>query len=142
MNSLTFVVYGLPAPQGSKRHMGNGILVESSKAVRPWRTDCKHAALACIPHDWDPSLPMSISVVFRFKRPAHHIIKSGLSSTAPQHNTSGRHGDLSKLVRSTEDALTGVVYDDDRQIVTLAASKRYCVGDEPQGAVITITPIP
>ena len=141
MNSLTFVVYGLPAPQGSKRHMGNGILVESSKAVRPWRTDCKHAALACIPHDWDPSLPMSVSVVFRFKRPAGQIGKKGLKPSAPAHNTSGRHGDLSKLVRSTEDALTGVVYDDDRQIVTLAASKRYCVGDEPQGAVITVTPL-
>ena len=139
MNSLTFVVYGLPAPQGSKRHMGNGILVESSKAVRPWRTDCKHAALACIPHDWDPSLPMSVSIVFRFKRAKAHIGKKGLKPSAPAHNTSGRHGDLSKLVRSTEDALTGVVYDDDRQIVTLAASKRYCVGDEPQGAVITIT---
>ena len=141
MNSLTFVVYGLPAAQGSKRHLGRGILVESSKAVRPWRTDCKHAALACIPHDRDPSLPMSVSVVFRFKRPAGQIGKKGLKPSAPAHNTSGRHGDLSKLVRSTEDALTGVVYDDDRQIVTLAASKRYCVGDEPQGAVITVTPL-
>ena len=121
--------------------MGNGILVESSKAVRPWRTDCKHAALACIPHDWDPSLPMSVSVVFRFKRPAGQIGKKGLKPSAPAHNTSGRHGDLSKLVRSTEDALTGVVYDDDRQIVTLAASKRYCAGDEPQGAIITVTPL-
>jgi crossover junction endodeoxyribonuclease RusA len=141
MNSLTFVVYGLPAPQGSKKSLGNGILVESSKAVTPWRTDCKHAALACIPHDWDPSLPMAVSVVFRFKRPQTHIGKKGVKPSAPEHNTSGRHGDLSKLVRSTEDALTGVVYDDDRQIVTLAASKRYCTTDEPQGAIITITPI-
>ena len=141
MNSLTFVVYGLAAPQGSKRHMGNGILVESSKAVRPWRQDVKHAALACIPPDWDPSLPMALSVVFRFKRAKAHIGKKGVLPSAPEHNTSGRHGDLSKLVRSTEDALTGVVYDDDRQIVTLTASKRYCVGDEPQGAVITVTPL-
>ena len=84
---------------------------------------------------------MSVSVVFRFKRPAGQIGKKGLKPSAPAHNTSGRHGDLSKLVRSTEDALTGVVYDDDRQIVTLAASKRYCTTDEPQGAIITITPI-
>jgi hypothetical protein len=60
-NSLTFVVYGLPAPQGSKRSLGNGILVESSKAVRPWRQDVKHAALACIPPGWDTTLPMSLS---------------------------------------------------------------------------------
>ena len=141
MNSLTFVVYGLPAPQGSKRHMGNGILVESSKAVRPWRQDVKHAALACLPHDWNPSLPMAVSVVFRFKRPAHHIIKSGLSSTAPQHCTSARKGDVDKLLRSTFDAITDVAWNDDRQVVTVNASKRYCTTDEPQGAVITITPL-
>jgi hypothetical protein len=35
--------------------------------------------------------------------------------------------------------MTGIVYDDDRQIVTANASKRYCIGDEPQGAVITVT---
>ena len=121
--------------------MGNGLMVESSKAVKPWRQDVKHAALACVPHDWDTTRPMAISIVFRFKRPATHIGKKGVKPSAPQHNTSGRNGDLSKLVRSTEDALTGVTYDDDRQIVTMNVSKRYCVGDEPQGALITITPL-
>jgi len=140
-NSLTFVVFGLPAPQGSKRHMGNGIMVESSKAVSPWRQDVKHAAIACIPHDWNTASPMVLSVVFRFKRPAGQIGKKGVKPSAPAHCTSGRNGDLSKLVRSTEDALTGVAYDDDRQIVTVSAQKRYCTADEPQGAIITLTPL-
>ena len=139
--TITFVAYGYPAPQGSKRHLGRGILVESSLHVKPWRQDVKHAALACVPHDWDTTRPMAISIVFRFKRPATHIGKKGVKPSAPEHNTSGRNGDLSKLVRSTEDALTGVTYDDDRQIVTMNVSKRYCVGDEPQGALITITPL-
>jgi crossover junction endodeoxyribonuclease RusA len=141
MNSLTFVVYGLAAPQGSKRHMGNGILVESSKAVRPWRQDVKHAALACIPHDWDPSLPMALSIVFRFKRPQAHIGKKGLKPSAPQHCTTARAGDVDKLLRSTFDSLTGVAFDDDRQVISVNASKRYTTADEPQGAIITITPI-
>jgi crossover junction endodeoxyribonuclease RusA len=141
MNSLTFVVFGLPAPQGSKRHMGNGILVESSKAVTPWRTDCKHAALACLPHDWDPSLPMAVSVVFRFKRPAGQIGKKGVKPSPPAHLTSAKAGDVDKLLRSTFDSLTGVAFDDDRQVVSVNASKRYCTTDEPQGAIITITPV-
>ena len=29
----------LPAPQGSKKHVGRGILVESSTKVKPWRQD-------------------------------------------------------------------------------------------------------
>ncbi len=139
--SLTFNVFGLPAPQGSKRHLGNGVLIESSQAVKPWRTDVKHAALDCIPDGWDTALPMAMSIVFRFKRPSSHVGKRGLRPSAPAHCTSGRNGDLSKLVRSTEDALTGVIYDDDRQIVSLTVSKRYCVGGERQGALITATPL-
>jgi crossover junction endodeoxyribonuclease RusA len=141
MNAFTFVVYGLPAPQGSKRHMGNGIMVESSKAVKPWRVDVKHAALACKPHDWDTALPVSVSIVFRFKRPATHIGKKGVKPSAPEHCTSARNGDIEKLVRSTHDALIGVAFDDDRQVVSLSASKRYCTTDEPQGATITIIPL-
>ena len=141
INALTFVVCGLPGPQGSKRHVGRGILVESSKAVAPWRQDVKHAALACIPHDWDPSLPMGLSVTFRFKRPQTHIGKKGLKPSAPQHCTSARAGDVDKLLRSTFDSLTGVAFDDDRQVISVNASKRYTTADEPQGAIITITPI-
>ena len=140
MNSLTFVVYGLAAPQGSKRHVGNGRMIESSKAVSPWRQDVKHAALACLPPDWNPSLPMALSVVFRFKRPQTHIGKKGLKPSAPQHCTSARAGDIDKLQRSLLDGLTGVLYDDDRQVVSITAHKRYTVGDEPQGALITLMP--
>jgi crossover junction endodeoxyribonuclease RusA len=84
---------------------------------------------------------MAISIVFRFKRPATHIGKKGVKPSAPEHNTSARAGDIDKLQRSTLDALTGVAYDDDRQVVTMNASKRFCVGDEPQGALITISPL-
>lgn len=139
MSTFTFVVYGLAAAQGSKRHLGNGILVESSKAVRPWRQDVKHAALAILPALWDRSQPVSLSVVFRFKRPAAHFGKKGIKPSAPQHNTSARCGDIDKLLRSTLDALTGVAYDDDRQVVSVNVTKRYTCGDEPQGALITVT---
>lgn len=37
MTGLAFTVIGTPAPQGSKRHVGGGRMVESSKAVAPWR---------------------------------------------------------------------------------------------------------
>jgi crossover junction endodeoxyribonuclease RusA len=84
---------------------------------------------------------MALSVVFRFKRPAGQIGKRGIKPSAPPHLTSARAGDLDKILRSTFDSLTGVAFDDDRQVVSVNASKRYCTQDEPQGAVITITPI-
>lgn len=119
--------------------MGNGAMVESSKYVMPWRQDVKYAAIAAKPADWDTAPAMSLSVIFRFTRPASHYATKGLSSTAPQHCTSARKGDLDKLLRSTNDALTGVLFDDDRQIVSLTATKRYCTESEQQGAVITLT---
>jgi crossover junction endodeoxyribonuclease RusA len=138
-DSITFVVCGLPAPQGSKRHIGKGVMVESSKNVKPWRQDVKYAALAAKPTGWDTTPAMALSVVFKFQRPASHLGKNGLRPSAPQHCTSARNGDIEKLARSTNDALTGVLFDDDRQVVTLNATKRYCVEGEQPGAIITLT---
>ena len=138
-STLTFTVHGIPAPQGSKRHLGRGILVESSKKVKPWRQDVKYQALALKPADWVTAAPVAMSVVFRFQRPKSHFNKSGLRSSAPLECTSASHGDIEKLVRSTNDALNGVLFDDDRQVVSLVATKRYCEGNEPPGAIITLT---
>ncbi len=114
-------------------------MVESSKNVKPWRQDVKFAALSAKPANWDTAPAMSLSVVFRFTRPASHFYKNALRSSAPQHCTSARNGDIEKLVRSTNDALTGVLFDDDRQVVTVTATKRYCTANEQPGAVITLT---
>ncbi len=114
-------------------------MVESSKNVKPWRQDVKYAALAAKPTGWDTAPAMALSVVFKFQRPAYHLGKNGLRPSAPQHCTSARNGDIEKLVRSTHDALTGVLFDDDRQVVTLNATKRYCVEGEQPGAIITLT---
>jgi len=137
-NSFTFTVLGTPAPQGSKRHIGRGIMVESSKKVKPWRQDVKYAAIAQKPDEWDMALPVHLSVVFRFPRPKSHFNKSGLRTSAPKACTSASHGDIEKLVRSTNDAMTGILFDDDRQVVSLNASKRYCEAGEPAGAIITL----
>lgn len=130
----TFVV-GDPAPQGSKRHVGRGILVESSQRVKPWRADVREALRAAAPI----SGPVAISFVFYFARPASHygtgrnagVLKVG----APARPTSRRLGDVDKLCRSTLDAITsaGVIADDD-EVVELFASKRYVdEASDPQG---------
>ena len=138
-NSLVFTVYGIPGAQGSKRYVGRGIMVESSKKVKPWRQDIRYAALDIKPADWDTSVPMALSVVFLFQRPKSHYGKKGLRSTAPTHCTSASLGDIDKLLRSTNDALTGILFDDDRQVISVNAQKRYCVGAEQPGALIVLT---
>ena len=38
MPFLSFDVKGVPGAQGSKRHVGRGVMLESSKKVAPWRS--------------------------------------------------------------------------------------------------------
>jgi crossover junction endodeoxyribonuclease RusA len=132
--NYSFTVYGTAAPQGSKRHVGNGVMLESSDRVRPWRQDVRFAALEKRPPDWDMTTPTRLDLVFWFPRPASHYgTKNGISylkATAPVEPTSARLGDIDKLSRAVLDALTGVAYLDDRQVIRLEARKSYLKGQD------------
>jgi crossover junction endodeoxyribonuclease RusA len=141
MTAIHLRVYGLPAAQGSKRHVGRGVMIESSKRVKPWRSDVVTAALAV----YDGPLiegAVGVSMVFLFARPKGHFGRKGLKPSAPQHLTSHAAGDLDKLCRSTLDGLSagagGTLLRDDSQVVNLTASKRYCVGEERPGAIVSV----
>jgi crossover junction endodeoxyribonuclease RusA len=127
--NYSFTVYGTAAPQGSKRHVGNGVMLESSDRVRPWRQDVRFAALEKRPPDWDMTTPMRIVLEFWFSRPASHYgTRDGMSNlkvSAPREPISARIGDIDKLERAVLDALTGVAYLDDRQVVDVLARKSY-----------------
>ncbi len=157
---ITFRVYGIPAPQGSKRSLGNGIMVESSLRVKPWREDVKQAAWKTFYADAKPGEysdwlpfdgPVFISFEFLFPRPKSHFgtgkNASKLKSSAPYFVTSQQKGDLEKLMRSTNDALSvssgGCVLHDDRLVAQTTAVKRYCddKGELP-GAIIKIEALP
>lgn len=137
--AISFRVEGMaPQPQGSKRHLGNGVMIESCKLVKPWRYLVCQAAIAT-----GAELirgPLRMEVEFLFTRPkGHYNAKGHLKPSAPAVHCVRPDG--SKLLRSTEDALTGVLYDDDARIVSSSWEKRYCVGDERPGAIITLGPI-
>ena len=140
-------VIGLPAPQGSKRHVGHGILVESSKKVKPWRQDVKWAAIEVIREHLaldagytTMARDVWINIDFRLARPKGHY-RTGrnagtLRDSAPTHP--GHRPDLDKLIRSTFDALGEAgVWLDDSQVVQVIARKMYA-DDAPPGATILV----
>lgn len=117
-------IYGTPAPQGSKKFVGTtkkgrGILVESSAKVKPWRMDVKEQAekaLRQLGHTL--AGPLNVSMVFTLKKPA--------SAPKTRATYPDRMPDLSKLVRSTEDAITDAgLWEDDARIVQCLSGKRY-----------------
>lgn len=130
---------GLPAPKGSKRHVGNGVLIESSKRVKPWQ---RAVAAACRDtYRGDPLTgPVGLTVEFYLPRPVAHM---GTGRNAGQVKASApiwhiTMPDLDKTLRSTGDALTGLAYRDDRQIVAIHAHKHYSDATHPVGARILI----
>lgn len=146
---LVVVVSGRPAPQGSKRHVGNGRMVESSQAVGPWRDAVRMtAAAALVGSGWVAgSRPLTLEVVFTMPRPRAHY-RGGrhadeVRADAPRHPT--KRPDLDKLLRSTLDALTDAgAVDDDANVVRILALKTYPLNDldalDTPGAVITLRP--
>lgn len=120
---IEITVYGTPAPQGSKKFVGmvngHGMMVESSKKVKPWRQDVKAAAI--VARNGTPTLdgPLIVRMVFTIPKP--------LSAPKRKRTYPDKKPDLSKLVRSTEDALTdaGLWRDDARVCEYVRVAKVY-----------------
>ena len=136
---IELYVHGHPAPQGSKRHVGRGVMVESSKYVRPWREAVVGEAIRTGHTGTSIAEPCTVDVRFYFPRPQAHYGKAGLKDSAPAVPSRRSAGDIDKLVRSTLDALVQAsVLADDSLVVDLTAGKRYASIARPMGARIRI----
>lgn len=147
-SAIRIVVRGTPAPQGSKSFKGiskkgNAILVESSEKVKPWRSDVKEAAerwIALRRSDAGAHAPIDrpviVRMIFTLKKP----------SSAPKSRRTYpmRTPDLSKLVRSTEDALTDAgIWADDARVIEYERLAKVFPGEDAEaldspGVVIEI----
>ena len=58
------------APQGSKKHVGRGIMVETCKRLKSWRKEVSLRAKVIV--DEIIEEPVEIEGVFWFKRPLKH----------------------------------------------------------------------
>lgn len=110
---IRFTVFGKPKPQGSKRHVGHGIMVESSKGLKPWRQEISGTALAQGAPMFGPHVPVEVTLRFYFTSPKKK--RAGMT-TAP---------DVDKLSRSVFDSLKGILLHDDSQVIELHARKMY-----------------
>jgi Holliday junction resolvase RusA-like endonuclease len=125
---LTFDVLGRPAPQGSKKSIGNNRFIESSKFLPAWRNTVREAAEQAVTvSGWvRVSGPVELEVMFYLDRPA--TVKRPYPTVPP---------DLDKLLRAVGDSCSGVVYDDDSQVIRTLAWKVYADAREP-GAFIRV----
>jgi crossover junction endodeoxyribonuclease RusA len=132
-------VRGLPAPQGSKRHVGGGRMVEMSKAVGPWREAVRAETQRVA--TYVSAGPVEVDLTFYMVRPKGHY-RTGrnahLLRDAAPILPAGKP-DLDKLARAVLDGLTaGGAWKDDSQVAVLICRKLYALSAGP-GCRITVT---
>lgn len=116
----TFTVLGLPATKGSTRSFVNprtGKVVTKADCQRlpEWTQAVGWAAKAARLTVAPRSVGVSVFALFEFKRP----------SRAKRRRFPTVRPDGDKLARGLLDALSGIAYFDDSQVVSLSVEKRY-----------------
>tara|TARA_R110000822_G_scaffold92393_3_gene213102 strand:- start:786 stop:1199 length:414 start_codon:yes stop_codon:yes gene_type:complete len=117
---LYFEVYGIPAPQGSKKSIGNNRFVEASKKLPAWRKAVKAAAESAInTSDWvQLSGPAELHIVFFLPRPQSVTKSKRQLPTVPP--------DIDKLIRAVADSCSDAfVWSDDSLVCKVTAFKIY-----------------
>lgn len=128
------IAYGLPGPQGSKSFKGfskagKAIMAESSAKVKPWRQDVAASVeryLAAHRPGWTPiATAQRARMVFTLPKP----------KSAPKtiRTVPDKYPDVSKLARSTEDALVQAgLLKDDSLIVGYSRLEKVYPGEDPE----------
>ncbi len=127
---MKILVFGIPQTAGSKRafafNKGGGRLgvrvTDDNPRGKDWKASIAQAASGVHVGDLLDG-PLTVTFRFYFPRPKGHFGRRGLLTSAPACHT--KKPDVLKLARCAEDALTGVVWRDDSQIVSEHLEKHY-----------------
>lgn len=124
---LFLAVLGDPVAQGRPRFFrkGNYVGAFDPEKSKNWKETVKWQAISQGVRIFDG--PIVLHLVFSLRRP------KSLPKKVQEHT---KRPDLDNLIKAIKDALRGIAYLDDSQIVRLSAEKRY--GDSP-GVEIWIT---
>jgi Holliday junction resolvase RusA-like endonuclease len=131
MIKIEFSVLGQPQTAGSKRgfyqpKLKRVIITDDNKNSRSWKEQVASSARQV----YDGPLlreALSMRLVFYRVRPKGHFKSDGSFSKEGNARSTGpaTRPDLLKLTRAVEDALKGIIYVDDSQIVSQTLRKRW-----------------
>lgn len=152
-DQYSFEVLGAPAPKGSGRAfyrpgMKHAVMAPSGSdanrtKLKNWTAAVREAAAELVGEVEAPpfvKISLAVDIVFRMGRTSGHW-GSGknagrLKPNAPLYPCG--KPDIDKLARTTLDALTGIVFDDDSRIAKLTLTKIFAAPGL-EGAMIRIT---
>lgn len=126
ISKIGFHVPGLPQTKGSARAFhnrttGRAYVTNDNPKNKSWERVVRGVAASYIREGLPWSEPVGLRLTFWLKKPQAH--------PKTRYSWHTKKPDLSKMIRSVEDALTGIMYDDDRQVIHIDAWKFY--SDKP-----------
>lgn len=123
---VTFFRPGIAVPQNNLKVGRHGQLYHGNSGLTPWRAGLTYSAQLALPDDWElyPDA-VELYAVYFYARPKSN--KSKFKVTVP---------DVGNLDKSLEDALSGVVYVDDKQIVHHSTWKKWVDLDNEEPGVL------
>ena len=125
MSTVQFMVYSDPVPKGSTKAFvvnGRACTTNANSKTKAWETLVATVAQEHRPEElWRG--PVAVALRFIVSKPK--TVKRGYPSVKP---------DIDKLARAVLDGLTGIVFQDDAQVIDLEVRKRY--GDSPGVSVL------
>lgn len=108
--------------------------MEASKYLPKWRKTVAEAARQAVGDDFQ-LIPKPVEVVMQLD----FVLPRPKSTPKNQlHPSAAKRPDLDKLARAILDSLTGVIYEDDCQVVDMQVTKVVGLPGEPPGVYATI----
>jgi Holliday junction resolvase RusA-like endonuclease len=136
MSSLTFTVVGTPTPKARpRRSKHGGVYTPASttqaeeRVKKAWR-DAGGYTLG--------DGPLSATVDAYFARPPSHYLKAGNLSAAGKRALVPGRCDADNVAKLCLDALNGLAFTDDRQVVALHAYKWWTLPRESERVVVRL----
>lgn len=119
--TIAFFIPGQPRPKGSWNLMRNSktgqVFAKADPAHKSWQGQVSYWAQVNKPDGDVHTGPIALTMTYHLPRPK--TVKRALPTTKP---------DLDKLERAMLDGMTGIMFEDDRQVVEVHHKKVYAIG--------------
>jgi Holliday junction resolvase RusA-like endonuclease len=130
-DELVFIIVGKPEPAGSKTAFrtaaGTVGVRDANKASKPWKRRVADVAAEVMAGRELLVGALEARMTFYIQRPKGHYRTDGrsLNAVGERNPRPTTRPDVLKLARAVEDALTGVIWRDDAQVVREVLEKHY-----------------
>ena len=114
------------------------VVDDNKMPLRSWQSLVSSQAAELMDGQKPITSPVMLTIDFYFARPRSHY-RTGKNSDQLRETAPTEHSqtpDLDKLLRGFCDALAGIVIHDDRQIVSIQATRNWTEGSPQADAVI------